>query len=119
DVGDPRLSRLDRAGVDGAGLRAARDRGFLSLLAERAHRNRTRRANAMMSAAGPRPPWICDESRCSNSRPRVTTRICRRSPLRGAPRRLLASLPQGANYSPSGGSAAAPSASLDLKAESK
>src|SRR5258705_11497848 len=35
--------------------------------------------------------------------PRVTTRICRRSPLCRAPRRLLASLSRGANYSPFGG----------------
>ena len=60
-----------------------------------------------MSAAGPRPPWICDEKRRSKSRPRVPTRIGRRSPRRGAPRRLLASLPQGAHCSPFGGSEAA------------
>src|SRR5436190_16162152 len=33
-------------------------------------------------------------NRCSNSRPRMTTRNRRRSPRRGAPRRLLASWPQ-------------------------
>src|SRR6266550_2116723 len=33
-------------------------------------------------------------NRCSDSRPRMTTRIGRRSPRRGAPRRLLASRPQ-------------------------
>src|SRR5947207_3077546 len=60
-----------------------------------------------VSAAGPRPPWICAENRCSKSRPPVPTRIGRRSPRRGAPRRLLASLSLGANYSPYGGSAAA------------
>ena len=60
-----------------------------------------------MSAAGPRPPWICDENRCSESRPRVPTRIGRRSPRCGAPRRLLASLPRGANRSPLGSEAAA------------
>src|SRR5205823_3054446 len=54
-------------------------------------------------AAGPRPPWTCDEHRCNESRPRVPTRIGRRSPRRGAPRRLLASLPLRAKYSPSGG----------------
>src|SRR5947207_2448106 len=60
-----------------------------------------------MTAAGPRPPWLCDVNRCSESRPRVTTRVGRRSPRRGAPRRLLASLSLGANCSPTGGSAAA------------
>jgi hypothetical protein len=56
-----------------------------------------------MSAAGPRPHWNGDHSRRVNSRPRVTTRIGRRSPRCGAPRRLLASLSLGANYSPFGG----------------
>ena len=60
-----------------------------------------------MSAAGPRPPWIREENCYSKSRPHVTTRIGRRSPQRGGPRRLLASLSRGANYSPAGGSAAA------------
>jgi hypothetical protein len=60
-----------------------------------------------MSAAGPRPLWTSDENRCVESRPRVPTRTGRRSPRCGAPRRLLASLSRGANYSPSGGSAAA------------
>ncbi len=60
-----------------------------------------------MSAAGPRPPCIRDENRCSERRPRVTTRTCRRSPRCGAPRRLLASLPRSANCFPAGGGAAA------------
>ena len=59
-----------------------------------------------MSAAGPRPHWKHKPNRRGESRPRVTTRIGRRSPHRGAPRRLLASLPRGANYAPAGGSAA-------------
>src|SRR5437762_2115247 len=71
-----------------------------------------------MSAAGPRPPWICDESRCSRSRPRVTTRIGRRSPRSGAPRRLLGSLPRGANYSPFGGRVQSVAASLATEAAS-
>ena len=54
-------------------------------------------------AAGRRPPWTCDENHCSDSRTRVPTRIGCRSPLRGAPRRLLASLSLGANRAPSGG----------------
>src|SRR5207249_11630827 len=56
-----------------------------------------------VSAVGPRPPWPCEPNRCNENRPRGPTRNGRRSPLRGAPRRLLASLPLGANYSPSGG----------------
>jgi hypothetical protein len=65
-----------------------------------------------MSAEGPRPPWIGEENRCGERRPRVPTRIGRRSPRSGAPRRLLASLPLGANYIPSGGSVAASAASV-------
>ncbi len=59
-----------------------------------------------MSAARSRPHWKHKPNRRCESRPRVTTRIGRRSPHRGAPRRLLASLPRGANYGPAGGSTA-------------
>src|SRR5436305_9358326 len=72
-----------------------------------AAQRRSRKRGGPLRAAGPRPHWNRDETRRHECRPRVTTCIRRRSPLRGAPRRLLASQPQGANYSPAGGSAAA------------
>jgi len=53
----------------------------------------------VVRAAGPRPPWICELNRCGVIRPRMPTRICRRSPRCRAPRRLLASPPCGANGS--------------------
>src|SRR5204862_4268476 len=49
-------------------------------------------ALSVSTLSSPRPPCFSSADRCNASRPRVTTRTCRRSPLRGAPRRLLASL---------------------------
>src|SRR5207237_8969970 len=56
-----------------------------------------------------------ERKRCGESRPCVTTRICHRSAHSGGPRRLLAPLSRGANYTPYGGRGHSVAASLATK----